>query len=129
MGKSKGSDIDKDFDWVKGDFSGVGLYDACDPIEIGKDFTYVDLIEAHFNLVEKDILWRYAIAGKKMMELIRKNIDWETIDNEPAEFIEAEDGRMPENEIWLTSGVMDKNCFNPPEKENIIAIVKLVVKD
>ena len=115
-------------DW-KSDLNDVEISNVVDPIEIGKNFIYADLIDAGLNLAKNNWIWKYIVAGKKMADLIRSNIDKETLENNPCELVEVEDGRIPENEIWLASMRERKDTLVPPTDKDVIAIVKLIVKE
>lgn len=115
-------------DW-NSDLSDVEIGNVVDPIEIKKDFIYADLIDAGLNLDENNWIWKYIVAGKKMADLIRNNIDKETLESDPCELVEVEEGRMPENEIWLASMRERKDTLIPPTDKDVIAIVKVLVKD
>ena len=115
-------------DW-KSDLSDVKISDVVDPIEIKKDFTYADLVCAGLNLAEDNWIWKYIVAGKKMADLIRNNIDNETLESNPCELVEVEEGRILENEIWLASMRERKDTLVPPTDRDVIAIVRILVKD
>lgn len=114
-------------DW-NSDLSNVKISEIVDPIEIDKNFTYATLVDAGLSLPENGWIWRYIVAGKKMIDLVRSKIEDEILESSPIKLVEI-DWDMPENEIWMASEKESKDVFNPPEEKDTIAIVKVTVKE
>lgn len=112
----------------KSDLSDVSIGEVIDPVEIDNCFDYAQLVDAGLKLATNNWIWKYVVAGKKMADLVRKNIGEETLEH-TTPLVEVEEGRMPENEIWLASMRERKDTLVPPTDKDVIAIVKVLVKD
>ena len=123
IGEKTWSEVDWD-----SDLSDVSIGEVIDPVELDNRFDYAQLVNAGLSLAVNNWIWKYVVAGKKMAELVRKNIGEETLEH-TTPLVEVSRKDFPENEIWLASMREDKNNFNPPTDKDTIAIVKVIVAE